>query len=224
MHLEARFEAERVLVVAAHPDDEVLGPGGTLKRLADQGARVRIVIACRGRPGYEDVVEECAHRAGVVLGAEEVLLWRLPNLRLDTLPLIELVRRIEAVSADFRPTIILTHHGGDLNRDHQACFEATVVALRPLPRSTVRALLCFETPSSTEWAGERLAAFQPNVFVDITRVHKAKLEALRLYQVELRPHPHPRSLRSVTALARARGAGVGVPLAEAFRLVRGMWR
>lgn len=215
--------ADRVLIVAAHPDDEVLGPGGTVKRLVDLGARALIVIACTGRPGHEAAVEDSARQVGGMLGADDVVFLRFPNLRLESFPLVEVVRRLEQIIASFRPTTVFTHHGGDVNRDHQVCFRATVTATRPLRECPVRALLCFETPSSTEWSVTPTDAFHPNVFVDITDTFPAKMQALAAYRSEMRPYPFPRSLQGVEALARTRGTTIGVTYAEAFQLMRGIW-
>ena len=219
MHLAA----DRVLVVAAHPDDEVLGPGGTMKRLVDLGARVLTVIACRGRPGQEEVVEPIARQVGRLLGVEDVVFLHFPNLHLETFPLVEVARQIERIIAGFQPTLVLTHHGGDLNRDHRVCFDAVLTATRPVRGCPVRTLLCFETPSSTEWAARAADAFHPNVYVDITDTYPAKAQALALYQPELRPYPFHRSLEGIEALARTRGTVIGVACADAFQLVRGIW-
>ena len=215
--------ADRVLVVAAHPDDEILGPGGTIKRLADLGARILTVIACNGRPGQEQVVEDIARRVAHSLGVEQVMFLRYPNLRLETFALAEVTRRLERIIADFRPAAVFTHHGGDLNRDHRTCFDAVLTATRPLQDCPVRTLLCFETVSSTEWAARPGDIFQPNVYVDITATFAAKAAAVAAYQPELRPYPYPRSVEGVETLARTRGTVIGVPYAEAFCLVRGIW-
>ncbi|HEX6988402.1 MAG TPA: PIG-L family deacetylase, partial [Bacillota bacterium] len=191
--------ADRVLVVAAHPDDEVLGPGGTVKLLAGMGARIRTVIACNGRPGREELVEEIARRVGVSLGVERVMFLRYPNLRLETFALAEVTRRLEGIIEEGRPTMVLTLHGGDLNRDHRTCFDAVLTASRPTRGCPVRSLLCFETLSSTEWAGRPGDAFEPNVYVDITATFEAKTEAVAAYQPELRPYPYPRSIEGVEA-------------------------
>lgn len=215
--------ADRVLVVAAHPDDEVLGPGGTIKRLAGLGARILTVIACNGRPGCEQVVEDIAGGVGEALGVERVMFLRYPNLRLETYALAEVTRRLEQIIDGFQPTMVLTHHGGDLNRDHRTCFDAVLTAVRPVANCPVRALLCFETVSSTEWAARPGDAFEPNLYVDITETFEAKSRAVAAYEPELRPYPYPRSVEGVEALARNRGTVIGVPYAEAFRLIRGVW-
>src|SRR5690554_286857 len=120
------------MVVAAHPDDEVLGPGGTVKLLTGMGARVLTVIGCNGRPGREAVVEETGCRVGALLGVERVLFLRHPNRRLETLALAEVTRRVEKIVAQVRPTMVLTHHGGDLNRDQRTCHDAVLTAARPM--------------------------------------------------------------------------------------------
>src|SRR5690606_20746617 len=176
-----------------------------------------------GRPGREEIVEEIARRVGASLGVEEVRFLRYPNLRLETFALAEITRRLEQIIAEFRPTLVLTHHGGDLNRDHRTCFDAVLTASRPVAGCPVRTLLCFETVSSTEWAARPGDAFEPNLYVDITETFAARSMAVAAYEPELRPYPAPRSVEGVEALARNRGTVIGVPYAEAFRLIRGVW-
>jgi len=145
----------------------------------------------------------------------------LPDNRLDGVELLDLVKRIEASIERHEPSVVLTHHAGDVNIDHQLVHEAVLAACRPQPGHPVDELLFFEIPSSTEWrpAGSR-TTFVPNWFVDVSTTLPRKLDALRAYDSELRPFPHPRSLEAVEALARWRGATVGMLAAEAFVLGR----
>lgn len=224
---------ETVLVVAAHPDDEVLGCGGTIARHAAAGDRVHIVIVAEGataRHATRDAdarekeiaaLREAARAAARVLGAVDVRFLRLPDNRLDAVPLLDVIKPVEAIGAALRPTIVYTHHGGDLNVDHRIVHQTTVTAFRPLPGSNVRRLLAFETVSSTEWSNPAVGApFLPTSYVNIADHLAAKLDALRCYASEMRPFPHARSLESVEHLARMRGASVGLPAAEAFMTVR----
>ena len=220
-----------VLVVAAHPDDEILGCGGVLASHAAKGDTVHVLIvaegatardARRGPEGREPeltALRASASRAASVIGAEEPRLLGLPDNRLDTLPLLDVIKPIEAVVEAVAPEIVYTHHGGDLNVDHRIVHQAVVTACRPLPRSPVRAIYAFETVSSTEWqsAGD---AFRPQRWVDIEPFLRLKLQALEAYKAEMRPFPHARSFEAVEALARVRGAAAGLMAAECFMVVR----
>lgn len=222
-----------VLVVAAHPDDEVLGCGGTMARLAAEGHRVSVAIlgqgaASRFAPGSPEAAAEVAalqdksREAARILGAAEVRHFGLPDNRFDSLDLLDVIQPLEALAGELRPEVVYTQHGGDLNVDHAAAFRAALTAFRPLPGSTVRALYAYEVASSTEWAFAQFApAFAPDTFVDVGAYLDRKLAALAVYEGELRPFPHPRSERAVRAQAELRGATVGVAAAEALATV---WR
>lgn len=222
-----------VLVVAAHPDDEVLGCGGTMARLAAEGHRVSVAIlgqgaAARFAPDSREAAAEVAglqeksRAAARILGAAEVRHFGLPDNRFDTVDLLDVVRLLDALAAEFEPEVVYTQHGGDLNVDHAATFRAALTAFRPLPGSTVRELFAYEVASSTEWAfGQFDPAFRPDTFLDVTAHLDRKLAALAAYEGEMRAFPHPRSERAVRAQAELRGAAVGVAAAEAFDTV---WR
>ena len=225
------MSAPRVLVLAAHPDDEVLGCGGSIARLARAGCAVRIAILGEGDTArYADpgaapdeprarLREQCSAVAEL-LGAEVEQL-DFPDNRLDTVPLLEVVHAIEDLIERHRPEIVYTQSGGDLNVDHSTLFRATLTATRPVPGCPVRELYAYEVVSSTEWAFGQLApAFHPNTFVDIGLTLELKLRALAIYTEELREFPHPRSLEGVRAQAERWGSSVGVRAAEAFQLVR----
>ena len=215
-----------VLVVAAHPDDEVLGCGGTIARHAGEGDAVTIVILADGETARGSAMptatrKRSAEQAAAALGARPPRLLDLPDNRLDTVALLDIVQLIEAVVVELKPRIVYTHHGADLNLDHALAHRAVLTACRPLPGSTVEAIHCFEVPSSSEWApGQQVPPFQPNHFVDISAFEKQKAAALDCYRSELRPFPHPRSPEAIQALGRWRGATCGVALAEAFETVR----
>ena len=222
-----------VLVLAAHPDDEVLGCGGTIARLAAEGAAVHVAFfadgvssraAGPGAPAQDAELaarRAAAQRACDVLGVASVIFGDLPDNRLDTIALLEVVKRVEALIARHHPATVFTHHVADLNVDHRRIHEATVVAARPQRGNPVKALLSFEVPSSTEWQLPGSGtAFTPNWFVDISAFLPRKLEALQAYASELRSWPHPRSREAIEYLARWRGATVGVDAAEAFILGR----
>jgi LmbE family N-acetylglucosaminyl deacetylase len=220
------------LVVAAHPDDEVLGCGGTVARLAAEGESVHLAILgegatsrCADRESADagavaDLQTE-SRRAARVLGAKEVRHFGLPDNRFDTVALLDVAKIVEGLIEELHPEVVYTQHGGDLNVDHQTVFRAVLVATRPTPGQIVREVRAFEVLSSTEWAFQRIdPVFRPNVFVDVSRWIDTKLEALRAYVSEIRPFPHPRSVDAVAAAARRWGATVGVDAAEAFELVR----
>lgn len=218
-----------VLVVAAHPDDEVLGCGGVIARHADAGDRVVPFILAEGataRGGASsgdetERLQDAARKAARILGAEVPRFGGFPDNRLDSLPLLDVIKRIEAVVKELGPSVVYTHHGGDLNIDHRIAHQAVVTACRPLPSATVGVIYAFETVSSTEWASDSMAgAFRPTRFADISEQLDRKMEALGCYAVEMRSFPHARSKEAIAALARVRGASVGVTAAEAFVVVR----
>ena len=220
-----------ILVVAAHPDDEILGCGGVLAYHAARGDTVHVLIVAEGatsrdsrrdpegRAGELTALNAAASCAASVIGAEEPRILGLPDNRLDSLPLLDVIKPIEANVEAVKPEIVYTHHAGDLNVDHRIVHQATVTACRPVPGSPVRAIYAFETPSSTEWqtAG---ATFRPQRWVDIEPFLGCKLRALDAYEAEMRRFPHARSFEAVEALARVRGAAAGLMAAECFMVVR----
>jgi LmbE family N-acetylglucosaminyl deacetylase len=219
-----------VLVVAAHPDDEVLGPGGTVARHASDGDRVTVMIlADRGSARYDEArireVRTAARSASQRLGVADVRFGELEDQKLDTLPILEVTQRIESILGEVEPEVVYTHHRGDINRDHAVVHEATLTAARPYSAPFVRRILCYETPSATEWAGSYPdTAFVPNVFVDISDHIDTKLSAMAAYPSELREPPHPRSLEALRIHAAHWGSVIGARAAEPFVLVRAIRR
>jgi LmbE family N-acetylglucosaminyl deacetylase len=220
----------RVLVVAAHPDDEVLGVGGTIARHASLGDEAFILIlgegvmsrGVKGEDGEQALagLHRSAALAAGILGAELLDVVGLPDNRMDGVDLLDVVKHVEAAIEQVKPEIVYTHHGGDLNVDHQVTSRAVITACRPLPSSTVRRLYAYPTLSSTEWASAGMnSGFCGERYVDISGFLDAKLRALREYQGELRPFPHPRSIEAVEAQARVFGSTIGVPAAEAFKVI-----
>jgi N-acetylglucosamine malate deacetylase 1 len=213
-----------VAVIAAHPDDEVLGCGGTLARHASLGDIVHILfladgVTSRGNAdgSNSEVRLQSAKLAAEILGAQPPSTLALPDNKLDALPLLEIVQGVEAFMADKKPTIVYTHHGGDLNIDHRIAHQSTMTAARPQSGSSVRSIYSFETPSSTEWATPAIGhPFVPNHFVDIGDYLSVKHDALLQYDEEIRTFPHARSVEAVEALQKWRGASVGLHAAEAF--------
>lgn len=214
-----------VLVIAAHPDDELLGSGGTLKKLINNGYKVITVVFAKGREEEENQMKEAMLNANKHLGIEEVIFFEYPNLLLETFPLHVINKEIETLLAKYEPSMIFTHHYGDINKDHQILFQAVLTAARPLPGKKSVEILCFETVSSSEWSQQTNdKSFKPNYYVDITDTMDIKVEALQFYDVEMRPFPHPRSYKGVQYLARVRGMTVGVEYAEAFEIIRRVWK
>ena len=161
-----------------------------------------------------------AQRAHAILGLRQVIYLGLPDNRMDSAPLLDVVQRLESSVREIAPQVVYTHHHGDLNIDHRITHQAVMTAFRPLPGSSVREIYGFEVLSSTEWAAPRQAAFAPDVFVDITNHLDVKLKALQAYELEMRAPPHSRSLAHVEHLARHRGYSVGLEAAEAFAALR----
>ena len=215
-----------VLVIAAHPDDEILGCGATMARHAAAGDEVHVLIVGEGetsRGAGGDAVADrgaAAKAAAKAVGAHAPRMLGLPDNRLDSLALLDIVQPIEKAIDAVRPDTVYTHHAGDLNIDHRIVHQATVTACRPLPGQRIRALYAFEVLSSTEWSGQVGPAFAPNCFVDVVDHMEQKLTALRCYDSEMRPFPHARSYEAVQALATLRGASAGLAAAEAFLVIR----
>lgn len=214
-----------ILIVAAHPDDEVLGCGGTIAKHTAAGDVVNILIVAEGATSRDDhnqkivaTLKESAAKAALILGAKPPIMLGLPDNRLDSMDRLDVVKVIENHIKNISPNTVYTHHGGDLNIDHRTVHEAVITACRPVPGSSVRKILSFETLSSTEWASPSIGKmFCPNHFVHISDQMKTKIRATEAYETEMRPFPHARSLKSLEALARLRGSQVGVEEAEAFR-------
>lgn len=222
----------RHLVVAAHPDDEVLGCGGTIARLTALGHDVFVVILGEGitsrftsrdeaDAGLVEALHEDCIEVGRMLGVKKVFHFAYPDNRFDSVPLLDIVKNLEEVIDDVRPEVLYTQHGGDLNIDHAIAFRATVTATRPMVGCPVRELYCYEVPSSTEWAfGVFEPRFRPSVFVDIHDTLDVKIQAMEHYEGEKREFPHPRSPEAMAAQARHWGSAVGLLAAEAFEPVR----
>jgi len=221
-----------LLVVVAHPDDEVLGCGATIARLTQEGHEVYIAILGEGitsryqqREQADRSLVEALHARGrqvaELLGVRDLFLYNLPDNRFDTVALLDVVKIIEELIERLKPEVIYTHHGGDLNIDHVVTHRAVLTATRPVTDQPVQEIYAFEVPSSTEWTfGQFQPAFRPNVFMDISDTLEAKVQAMALYESEVRPFPHPTSSVALRASARRWGSMAGVEAAEAFELIR----
>lgn len=218
-----------VLAIAPHPDDEVLGCGGTIAKHVLSGEQVYLCIVTQVYtpewPEHEiKERKEEALKASGILGIKKTYFSNLPAVKLDTISQKELNQVIAQIVGKVQPEVIYVPHRGDVNRDHQLVFDAAMVAIRPQPGTVIRRVLCYETLSETEWAAPFAEhAFIPNVYVDISETLEIKLRAMSAYKLELREFPHPRSLEAISTLAKRRGASIGVRAAEAFVLIRELW-
>ena len=213
-----------VLVVAAHPDDEALGCGGTIARHIAEGDTVYAVFMADGvssrSHGSLTKRKNAAESARNILGIKEYFYLDFPDNRIDSLPLIEIVQPLELIIRKTQPHIIYTHHHGDLNVDHRITHQAVLTACRPLPSTNLRELFAFEVMSSTEWATPISNPFLPNHYVDISNYLSIKLDVLKADQDEMRELPHSRSIKHIKYLAYHRGNSVGLFAAEAFLTIR----
>ncbi|MFI9588165.1 PIG-L deacetylase family protein [Streptomyces sp. NPDC052236] len=228
MSAQQKKRRERVLAVAAHADDETLGAGGTLATHAAAGSDLCLLIlstSALSRPGADHAAvnahrRSCAQQVAALYGAQ-LHLEDLPDNQFDTRPLLDVTRRIESVIADFAPTLVYTHAAADLSRDHQITAHATAAATRPQPGTSVRTVLAYEVPSATGWG--ITTAFRPTWHQPLsTHAVKVKMQALRIYDSEMRRWPHSRSVEAIRAQLAHRGAHVGVNASEAFEVIRHM--
>jgi LmbE family N-acetylglucosaminyl deacetylase len=220
---------EIILVVAAHPDDEALGCGGTIAKHVANGDHVHVVfmadgVGSRGGEIAEAMQERVVamNTAAKILGTSSTTCLGFPDNRMDSMALIDIVQPLETVIERLNPEIIYTHHCGDLNVDHRLTHQSVMTACRPLPGSSVREILAFEVLSSTEWQSPSVMPFVPNVAVDISHHLHTKLAAVDAYALEMREAPHSRSVKNVEALALYRGHSAGVKASEAMILVRSL--
>lgn len=221
---------KKILVVAAHPDDEILGCGGTVARLVDQGCEARTVILGEGVTARDERRDSGERRleigslhqdmkeANAKIGVSEAVNCGLPDNRFDTVPLLDVIKIVEEIKSEYRPDTIFTHYENDLNVDHQVAYRAVVTATRPMAGESVRDLYAFEVQSSTEWRFP--LSFSPDLFYDIDSGLERKIEAMSCYRSEVRDFPHPRSLESIRLNAKMWGIRCGLQHAEAFKTIR----
>lgn len=220
----------KVLVVSPHPDDEVLGPGGAIARLASEGNDVTIAIVTKGweplfaNSQVEQVRAE-ARAAAEVLAAKSLRFMNLPVTKLNAVPRHELNEKFEQLINDERPELVFLPFRGDRHEDHRQVFEACMIALRPvISRKHVKRVLCYETVSETHWSTAFLEpCFEPQLWVDISKHLSIKFEAMRKYRSQLRQEPDARSLEAISSLAKWRGSMVGMTAAECFVVIRECW-
>ena len=235
MQMLSSLKNKRILVVAAHPDDEVLGPGATMHRLIkDYGCVVRAVLLGEGITSRSDTrnIEEWneqlkIHKANIEtarkhIGYESVGVYDFPDNRFDSIALLDIIKVVESEKSAFKPDIIFTHHGGDVNIDHQRTFESVITATRPMAHENTSIIITFETMSGTEWrASSDPRHFLPNLIAEISEEGlDAKCKAMETYEFEKRTYPHPRSTQALKVRAQMWGVANGVELAEAFQIIR----
>ena len=222
---------KKILIIAAHPDDEVLGCGATIAKYTKNNNNAFVLLMSDGESSRKLNKKELKNKINLrrkaceksckILGIKKPEFENFPDNQLDKVHLLKLTRVIEKRIKKIKPDIIFTHHWGDLNVDHQKVSKAVITACRPQNRNSVKTLFFFEIPSSSEWQiSSKKNLFNPNWFSDVTDTIELKMEALKCYKSELRPSPHPRSLSGIKALAKWRGSTVSLKFAEAFELGR----
>ena len=222
---------KNVLVFAAHPDDEILGVGGTVRLLADNDITVRAVILAEGLTSRGDSREETdmeallglqndASAAAKVIGYASIDFCGMPDNRMDEIDLLDIVKTVSRYIERYDPDTVFTHHHGDLNIDHRRTCEAVLTACRPVGKYHVERIYAFETPSSTEWNYTYAEPYRPNVYIDVASTLEAKVKAMACYKTESTVYPHPRSAEALRALGRYRGSSAGFEMAESFMLLR----
>lgn len=222
---------KKVLVIAAHPDDEVMGLGGTIAKLSAQGVECHLLIVTDGSSSQ---YRESNHLGEIIeakkietkncadtLGFRSIHYGELPDMKLDTIPHIVINQVIERVIDEVQPDTVFTHFWGDVNRDHQEVYKSTLVAVRPVMGQVVKDLYCYRVPSSTEWTPNKAdTMFMPNYFVNIEKYAEQKYKAFACYSTELREYPHPRSVEYLRETDKAAGIRIGLLAAEEFVLLR----
>lgn len=214
----------KILIIAAHPDDEVLGCGGIIRKYSKNGVKVYTLILTTGlsiryKDGVKTDIRKAVLNCADILGVTKTFIKELPVLGLDKIPLQKIVKEIEEVLNEIKPDIVFTHNKGDINQDHKIVTEATLIALRPKTKF-VKAIYSYEIPSSTDWITDRENIFIPNKFIDIGKELKDKIKAFKCYKSEIEKWPHSRSEEGLKALAEYRGMQSFQKSAEAFCLIR----
>lgn len=226
---------KRIMIVVAHPDDELLGLGATMNLLINEyEVSTRVVILGEGITSRSDSrdtsyweKELAIHRQNIdyakdVIGYDSVGIYNFPDNRFDTVALLDIIKVIEKEKESFKPEVIFTHHGGDVNIDHQRTFESVITACRPTHNEVVKTIITFETPSGTEWrASSDPRHFIPNLFISVKEENiRSKIAGMEYYEFERREFPHPRSSEALRVQAKRWGIIIGCDMAEAFMVIR----
>jgi LmbE family N-acetylglucosaminyl deacetylase len=229
------LKSKNIMLVVAHPDDELLGLGATMHKLiTEKNCQIHVVILGEGITSRADnrdpklwekelaIHRENIKNAQAAIGYQSVSIYDFADNRFDTVALLDIIKVIEKEKSTFNPEVIFTHHGGDVNVDHQRTFEAVVTACRPMAHEQVKTIITFETPSGTEWrASTDPRHFVPNLFFSVSKENvEAKIKGMESYEFEKRAYPHPRSPQALTIQAQRWGVAIGCEFAEAFCLVR----
>lgn len=214
----------KILVLAPHPDDEVLGCGGTIRKHVEEGHEVFVCIGTKAyAPDWsEEFLKERPEeikKAHEILGVKKTYFLDFPTVKMNTIPQKEVNDAFIRVVRDVNPDIVYIPHLGDLHGDHQILAQAGLVGTRPLPGSSIRKVIAFESTHATEW-GSMIKPFVPNMYVDIETAFPEKLKAMEAYKSEVKEYPHPRSLEGLKILAQKRGLECGLKFAEAFMVIR----
>jgi len=226
---------KKIMIVAAHPDDELLGLGASMNRLINEfNVITHVIILGEGLTSRSDkrdldkwqrelkIHRDNIYEAQKAIGYQSISLYDFPDNRFDTVALLDIIKVIEKEKNEFKPDVIFSHHGGDVNIDHQKTFEAVITACRPMKNESVRSIITFETPSGTEWrASNDPKHFIPNFFIEVKNENiAAKILGMENYEFEKRKYPHPRSPESLKIQAQRWGVSIGSDFAEAFTIVR----
>jgi LmbE family N-acetylglucosaminyl deacetylase len=225
---------KKILVIASHPDDEILGCGGTMRKLSEEGNHIYVLILGEGITSRQEIrdpekvkkeifkLHKEVSEASKIVGAKNYKVLNIPDNRFDSVDLLDIIKEIEKVKTEFKPDVIFTHHCSDLNVDHRITFNAVLTACRPLMNETVKEIYSFEVPSSTEWQYQNSEnSFKPNYYVKLDKKHlTAKIKAMEVYSSEKRNMNHPRSPKSLESLAKWRGSNISQHYAECFEVIR----
>jgi LmbE family N-acetylglucosaminyl deacetylase len=221
---------KKILIVAAHPDDEILGCGGTVARLIKEGCEAHTIILGEGITSRDDlrnreirndellILKESIRKANDIIGIKKLYIYDFPDNRFDTVPLLDIIKVIEKIKCEIKPSIVFTHFQNDLNIDHKITFEAVLTATRPMQEESVSEIYSFEILSSTEWNFSY--KFLPDAFWDITDTLEMKINAMKEYKSEIKDFPHPRSIEGIKLNASCWGMRLGHRFIEAFKTIR----
>lgn len=227
-------KSKKILVIAAHPDDEVLGCGGLIAKECDNENKVKVIIIATGKSSrYEEhtayiqneiegLYKESANALNILgVDSKDIVFGNFPDQKIDTIPILDIINFLKKIIQEYKPDIVYTHHSGDYNNDHKIVFDATLFTCRPYHGEHYPSeLYSFEVLSSTEWAYQKIMPFNPTVYINIKEQIERKKKAMSAYKSELKDYPHPRSEKGVENLAMKRGNEISIEYAEAFELIR----